>query len=392
MSRAEAPPQTAIPLGILAAAGFLSSAGARVVDPVLHAMATDFGKTVPQMGIVIAAFTLPYGLNQLLLGPVGDRFGKLRVILGALAAYALFTAACAFAWSLPALAVMRVFAGASSAGLIPVSMAYIGDAVPYEQRQVTLSRFLTGVVLAQVMAGPVGGIFGEYVGWRGVFLVLSALAVGLGVALWQRIGALPDRRSHGRMFNADNYRRMAVHRTGRLVLLAALLDGALFVGCFPYLAPYLHERFGLDYAQVGLVLACFGLGALAYTWFARAMLARLREPGMVGVGGLCMAAGLGLAVVAGHWWVFVPAELLLGVGFFMLHGVLQARATEMLPQARATAVSTFACLLFVGQSLGALAIGALIAHGGYGWAFGLDALGILALTAWLVPLMRRPHA
>lgn len=393
MSSTSSPASTgAIPLGILAAAGFLSSAGARVVDPLLHPIATDFGATVPQLWIVIAAFTLPYGLNQLVLGPVGDRFGKLRVILGALGAYALFTAACALASSLPGLAVLRAFAGAASAGLIPVSMAYIGDAVPYDQRQVTLSRFLTGVVLAQVMAGPVGGIFGEYVGWRGVFLVLAALAVALAVALALRIGALPDRRSNGQMFNAENYVRMARHRISRLLLLAAALDGALFVGCFPFLAPYLHEHFGLSYAQVGLVLACFGLGALAYTRYARPMLALLGEPGMVAAGGGCMAAGLLLAVVSQHWWLFIPAELLLGVGFFMLHGVLQARATEMLPQARATAVSTFACLLFVGQSVGALVMGGLIARYDYPVAFLCDAAAIVALTAWLARLLRRPPA
>ena len=92
MPDTQAPPDAAIlPLGLLAAAGFLSSAGARVVDPLLHAIATDFSVTVPQVSVVIAAFTLPYGLNQLVLGPVGDRFGKLRVMLGALLGYALFT-------------------------------------------------------------------------------------------------------------------------------------------------------------------------------------------------------------------------------------------------------------------------------------------------------------
>jgi len=270
-------PSTAVilPLGLLAAAGFLSSAGARVVDPLLHAISTDFSVTVPQVSVVIAAFTLPYGLNQLILGPVGDRFGKLRVMLGALVGYALFTGLCALATSLPGLTLMRACAGAASAGLIPVGMAYIGDAVPYEQRQVTLSRFLTGIVLAQTLAGPVGGVFGQYVGWRGVFLVLSALAVALSVAMARRIRGLPDRRNPGRMINPDNYRRMAANPISRLVLLAAALDGALFVGCFPYVAPYLHERFGLDYAPAGLILACFGLGAWAYTRAARPMLARL---------------------------------------------------------------------------------------------------------------------
>jgi len=382
--------RVALPLGLLAAAGFLSSAGARVVDPLLHAIATDFALSVPDMWVVIAAFTLPYGLNQLVLGPFGDRYGKLLVMLGSLAGYALFTGACAFATDLTGLALLRALAGAASAGLIPVGMAYIGDAVPYEQRQVTLSKFLTGIVLAQTLAGPVGGIFGQYVGWRGVFLVLAALAVGVTIALALRIRGLPDRRSPGRMFKPENYVRMATHRTGRLVLIAAALDGALFVGCFPFLAPYLHEHFGLDYAPVGLILACFGLGAWAYTLFARRLLALMGEAGMALAGGLLMAAALALAVSSGRWWLFIPVELALGLGFFMLHSVLQARATEMLPQSRATAVATFACLLFLGQSGGALLIGGAIARFDYPVAFLLDAGCIVLMTLWLASFLRRP--
>jgi predicted MFS family arabinose efflux permease len=295
----------------------------------------------------------------------------------------VFTAACALASSLTGLAVLRAFAGAASAGLIPVGMAYIGDAVPYEQRQVTLSRFLTGVVMAQVLAGPMGGVFGEYVGWRGVFLVLAGLAVLLAILFAARVRNLPDRRSAGRMFNPVNYIRMARHRTGRLVLLAAALDGAFFVGCFPYLAPYLHERFGLAYSTVGLILSCFGLGALLYTRLARPLLGRLGEGGMMLAGGLLMTAGLALAVLARAAWLFIPVELCLGLGFFMLHGVLQAQATEMLPRARATAVASFACLLFLGQSVGALLVGAAIARWGYGVAFLLDASAIFVLALWL---------
>ena len=379
-----------LPLALLAAAGFLSSAGARVVDPLLHPIATDFAVAVPDLWIVIAAFTLPYGLAQLVLGPVGDRFGKLRVMLGSLMLYALFTGACALASNLTGLALLRALAGTASAGLIPVGMAYIGDAVPYEQRQVTLSKFLTGIVLAQTLAGPVGGIFGQYVGWRGVFLVLAGLAVLVAIGFALRIRSLPDRRTPGRMINPDNYVKMARHRTGRLVLLAAALDGAFFVGCFPYLAPYLHEHFGLNYAHVGLVLACFGLGAYAYTLLARRMIPRLGEGGMVLGGGVLMAAGLVLSVVSGGWVWFIPIELMLGLGFFMLHSVLQSQATEMLPNARGTAVATFACLLFLGQSVGALMVGFLIARFDYRGAFLMDAVAILVLTVWLWRILRRP--
>ncbi len=381
----------AIPISLLATAGFLSSAGARVVDPLLHAIATDFTTTVPAVSIVVAAFTLPYGLCQLLLGPIGDRFGKLRVMLGALLAYALATGACALAASLPMLTVLRVFAGMASAGLIPVGMAYIGDFVPYHSRQVTLSRFLNGIVFAAILAGPFGGLFGEYIGWRGVFVVLAAGALLVAGLLGSRIRGLPDRQAAGG-FSLGNYRRLLRAAGSRRLLIGTWFDGLVLIGCFPFLAPFLHEGFGLNYAEVGLLLSCFGLGALIYTRTARWLIPALGEPLMVMLGGCVVAAGLLIGMATRHWQVFIPVELLLGLGFNMLHAVMQARATELLPDARATAVASFAFMLFMGQSLGALAMGGAIALLGYRAAFRIDAVLVLLLGLWLASLLRRTDA
>ena len=385
-----APPlPVALPIFLLAAAGFLSSAGSRVIDPLLSVIAADFATTVPAVSIVVAAYTLPYGLCQIAIGPVGDRVGKLRVVMWAMVGFALATGACALADGVMSLALLRVAAGATSAAIIPVAMAYVADAVPYAERQVTLSRFLNGIVLSQLIAGPLGGIFGEYLGWRGVFVVLAAGGFVLAGGLASRRGRLPDRRGGAAGFSLANFVVLAQHRGARRILICGLLDGALLMGCFPFLAPYMHEEFGLSYAGVGLVLAAFGAGALLYTRNARRLVTRIGERGCVLVGGLLMAVAVAAGVVVPVWWVFLPVEMAMGLGFYMLHGVMQARATELLPHARATAVSSFAFVLFVGQSIGALAIGAAIAHVGYRAAFLIDAAAIVVFAAGLRGVLRQ---
>jgi predicted MFS family arabinose efflux permease len=377
-----------LPLGLLAAAGFLSSAGARVVDPLLAAIAIDFRTSVPAVSIVIAAFTLPYGLCQLVLGPVGDRFGKLRLMIGALLGYAVFTGACGFARDLTALTILRACAGGASAGLIPVCLAYIGDSVPYGIRQVTLSRFLVGVMLAQTVSGPLGGVFAEYVGWRGVFLLLTGMALVLAAALAQRLPSLPDRVGES-AFNPRNYVSLATEPTARLLLIATLAEGALVAAVLPFVAPFLHEVYGLSFGTAGLILACFGIGALVYGRIAPWLVKRLGESGMVLVGTAILAGALALGSVSGHWAVFVAIELALGLGYFMMHTVLQARATELLPQARSTAVASFVFMLFVGQSLGTLASGLAIGAVGYRVTFAATAACILLLGLWLKGFIRR---
>jgi predicted MFS family arabinose efflux permease len=379
-----------LPLGLLAAAGFLSSAGARVVDPLLSLIAHDFSTTVPAMSIIIAAFTLPYGLNQLFLGPIGDRYGKLRVMLGALCAYAIFTTACAFAAGLGSLTLLRACAGASSAGLIPVCLAYIGDAVPYEMRQITLSRFATGVVFAQILAGPLGGSFGEFVGWRGVFVLLGASGLVVAAMLSLRMRHLPDRRNgHSRI--AATYRALLSRAEARLLLIATTVEGALTGGVFPFIGPYLHARFQLPYALIGLVLACFGIGAFIYIRVARFVVPRTEEATLVLAGAALIAVVIAAVMYSETWVWFVPAQVAIGVGYFMMHTVLQSRATELVPEARSTAVSIFVFMLFLGQALGALGFGAAIAALGYRAAFLCSAIAMVSLGGWLQSVMRR-HA
>jgi MFS family permease len=73
----------------------------------------------------------------------------------------------------------------------------------------------------------------------------------------------------------------------------------------------------------------------------------------------------------------------------MLHGVLQAHATEALPEARGTSVAGFAMALFIGQSLGAVIFGALIGHAGFATGFLVAAFGTallaVAILRWVLP-------
>lgn len=370
-----------LPLATLAAAGFLSSAGARAIDPLIAAIADDFQTTVSGVSIVVAAFSISYGCLQLLLGPLSDSIGKMRVMTLALIGYAAFTGFSALATSVPWLALLRACSGAASAGLIPVCLAYIGDAVPYERRQITLSRFLTGVMLAQTIAGPMSGICGEYVGWRGVFLILSGSALVLAAVLRAQMFRLPPERCVPVVYSTANYTALLRTPAARFLLIVTFVEGALVTATVPFVAPFLNEVFSLSYAESGSVIGCFGLGALAYGRVAKIAVLHLGESGMVLVGATLMGAAALAAAVSHTWWVLGASEFSLGFGYFTMHTVLQARATELLPAARSTAVSTFVFLLFSGQSIGALASGAIIASGGYRVAFGVSGVLFILLGA-----------
>jgi MFS family permease len=162
----------------------------RVCDPMLGVLGHDFQVGTAEASRVIAAFAVAYGVLQLFYGPLGDRLGKVRVITWATLACSVFSALTALAPTLDVLVLARAAMGGAAAGIIPLSMAWIGDQVGYEQRQATLGRFM-GATVSGMMAGQwVGGLAAEHLGWRSVFVLLSALFALAALSLHARTGSL----------------------------------------------------------------------------------------------------------------------------------------------------------------------------------------------------------
>ncbi|WP_135467158.1 MFS transporter [Crenalkalicoccus roseus] len=376
-------PAPALPIALFALAGFATGSGMRMLDPLLPLLAADLGVTVAVATGVVAAFVLPYGLVQLLAGPLGDRMGKPRVATLALLVYALAMAACALAPDLPTLIAFRAVSGLCAGAVIPLLLAHLGDTVPYEERQAAIGRFSTGMVMAQLLAGPASGVVAEVAGWRLPFVLLGALALGVGGAMAAWLGPALWRAARGGGGKGSGYRALLGRAAGRRLLLVAFCNGlCLFGGAFPFVGAYLIERFGRGAAEAGLIVAGFGLGALAYTRLARVMVRRFGERGLLLLGGAGLCAGLLGIALAPSWQVVAALQLGLGFAFYLFHGVLQTRATEALPEARGTAVGGFALALFLGQSAGALAFGLVLALAGYAAAFAAAALGVLALALY----------
>lgn len=385
-ARPAAPVVPPVPLGLMAFAGYTTGSGMRLLDPLLPMVAADFGVPVSGATMLVAGFLLPYGLGQIGIGPLGDRFGKLRIACLAVLAYALLTLASVLATGLSGLTLLRVAAGLAAGAVIPLMIAHLGDTTPYAERQAVIGKFSTGMVMAQLVTGPLAGVLGGLVGWRAVFLALGACALLAGGLLLARLGLAALRRppaaaAGGRMLDA--YAALLTRPAGRWLVGVSFVNGfCLFGGAFPFVGSYLIERFHLSAALAGLVVAGFGLGALAYTRNARWLLRRWGEAGLLLRGGLGLAVGLAALAAAPGWGWVLGIQAALGLAFYMFHGVLQARATEVLPEARGTAMAGFALSLFLGQSAGSLAFGLGLATIGYRGAFALAALGVLGLAVW----------
>ena len=171
------------PVALLSCAAFVSVASMRVGDPLLPQVAQEFGVSAGDASVIATAFALAYGLGQLIWGALGDCFGKYRLVALMTLISALTGGVAAFAGSLATLGIARFAAGATAAAIVPLSMAFVGDHVPYRDRQAALARFLTGTIFGLVAGQILGGLVGELVGWRAVFLVLGGLFLLIGLLL-----------------------------------------------------------------------------------------------------------------------------------------------------------------------------------------------------------------
>jgi predicted MFS family arabinose efflux permease len=368
---------------LLAVAAANSGLAMRIVEPMLPRLAGDFHTAVPATAAVISAFAFAHAGAQYFHGPLGDRFGKLRVVTLLMALSAVAAFGCASATDLDSLIAWRFATGLFSSASMTLGMAYVADVVPSATRQPVLARFVSGTIIGQALGPFVGGALTDLFGWRAAFIALGA--VFAIVALVLRAGTRAEWRSEprtpGPIFSPVRHLAILRQPRARAVLLSVFLEMTFFYGAFSLLGAMLKARFDLPYTVIGALLAGFGLGGLIYTTAVRWMLTRLGQRGCVITGGFIGAACY-LAILATPVWPLVAiCTIGLGFAFYTMHNTLQTKATEMAPQSRATGMSLFSMAWAGGQAVGAGLMGAGAAAVGFapmiaGFAIAYALLGI----------------
>lgn len=377
----------------LYAAVFMVAAEARVIAPLLPAIAQDFRTSVSSAGLLITAYNIPYGLFQLIYGPLADRFSRQRVMGVALALFSVGTVVSGFAPNLPALDLLRLGTGAAAAGVIPIALAYIGDAVPYERRQTVLGQVVSISAMGGVLSAALGGFIAALVSWRALFVGYGALACLVAALLLRlpvtRVRA-PGPRAGGLLGPYRAIFRLAGPRALALYGLV-FFEGVAALSTIGYFGALLFERDHFSYTLIGALLTCNGIASMITGRFVGRLVRRLGERGMLLAGGSIMTLAY-LLVGLQPTLVFFPiAMLLTGVGFIVAHSTLQTRATELVPSMRGTAVALFAFSLFIGGGLGTWLAGLVIDRLGYGAALAATALLLAVFTAVAGPALRVGH-
>lgn len=225
--------------------------------PGLPVIARALGAPGGAMQWTLSAFVLAFGFGQLILGPLSDRFGRRRVLIGGLALFTLAGFACASATNVYMLIALRFAQGFGACAGTVCARAIAQDVSTERAGATKRQAFLSAVnAIAPVIAPLIGvGILAK-LGWRPLYGALSVLGIALVVLV---VRALPETSPRVAQDIVTAYRR--VLRLPRTAGLATFT----FASFFAYFAMISGSPFALVvqlHVSSTLFAIAFALNAL----------------------------------------------------------------------------------------------------------------------------------
>ncbi len=294
-------------LRIILILGALSAFAPLAIDfylPGFPSMAIALGTDEKHIQLTLAVYFLGLSIGQLAYGPLADRFGRRRPLLGGVLLFAVASLACAFAPTLEWLIAARFLQALGGCAGAVIPRAVISDKCDAVGSAKVFSQLMLVTGLAPILAPMFGGVLVNLYGWQSIFIVLalfsalSAVAVALGLP-----ESLPARQAGPPLSKA--FHQYASLVSDRVFLGHALTGAIAIAGMFAYIAgsPFLFiQLYGVPAEHYGWL---FGSNAAGFILVAQVN-ARL-------LGKLGPAFLLARAV-----WVYLAAGLAL-LGISALH-------------------------------------------------------------------------
>lgn len=157
----------------------MASIDGTAVNVALPTLQRNLGATVSEVQWVVEAYALFLSALLLVGGALGDRFGRRRVFLIGVAAFALASAGCGFAATIGQLIAARAVQGIAAALLVPGSLALLSASFDGTRRGKAIGTW-SGFGAITAAVGPLlGGWLIDHASWRWVFFLNLPLALAI---------------------------------------------------------------------------------------------------------------------------------------------------------------------------------------------------------------------
>ena len=349
-------------LRLLAAGAFLVFFQAFMVAPLIPRLAELFGASTNVVGLAVPAYLLPYGLMQLVWGPLSDRIGRGRPILGSLVAFIALTALTAAMGGAGGFIGMRLVTALGASAVVPISLALVGDLFPYSRRGHALGWLFGAMAGGMAFGSTAGALLEPLIGWRWLFLGVSALGAVLLAVLVRRRPLLeghPSRQRRPVRQIARGYLQLVANRRAARTYTYVLFNAVLHSGIYTWLGLYFTRRYGLSEIGIGLALLTYGVPGFLFGPVIGRLADRYGRARLIPLG---LAVGaLAAFLLVPHLPVLLPAITIgvLSLGYDLTQPLLAGIVTQLSPN-RGQAMGLNVFTLFIGFGLGSLVFQALL--------------------------------
>ena len=353
---------------VLGAVSAIGPAAMDVYLPGLPELADDFGAGASEAQVTLTTYVIGLALGQLLAGPLSDVHGRRRPLVSGIAVFTVATFACSLAPSLWALAALRLVQGAAAAVGVAIGRAIVRDLYVGAAGARYLSRLMLVIGLAPIIAPVVGGQLLRFTSWRGVFVALAVLGLGLtGVSARLLPETLPRERRRAAGVGATAGTFALLLRDRRLVgfVLVVGLGGGAMLGYIAGSSFVLQEVYGASPQLYGVLFAANAVFLVVGAQVNAHLLSTRSPRGLLRVGVATMViAGLSLLVIVslpdpGLGAVMAPLMLLM-----LSWSFIQANALALALVDHPDTAGTAAALLGVGQYAFGAVMAPLVGLGG----------------------------
>ena len=344
--------------GILFFSIFAAVTGVGIVVPLLPVYAHDLGATGIYIGLIFGSFSLSRTFFLPYFGRLSDKKGRKPFIVTGLFTYALISFLFLFADNITNLIIVRFFHGISSAMMMPVILAYVGDITPIGSEGLTMGLFNMAMFLGLSLGPLAGGVIKDNFGLNVSFICMGFLAlIGFLLTLF----LLPPKKSEHILYSANSlipWKQLLKDRAiaGLYVFRFSYATCiGIILGFLPVLA---DSELSLSSSSIG-ILVMIGVFVSGVLHVPMGYLAdRINKKAMVVTGGVIS----GLGIFAFDWAksfndLFI-ANALFGIGGGISISALMALA--VIHGNKSKAMGSVMGLLTMAHSMGML-VGALSA-------------------------------
>ncbi|PAN90190.1 MFS transporter [Enterobacter cloacae] len=389
MSLSSAPLSADMPrsmVWLFATASGLSVANVYYAQPLLDALAGDFGISPAAVGGVVTATQIGCALALLFVVPLGDKVDRRRLMALQLVALVVTLASVGLAQTPFALLAGMLATGMLGTAMTQGLIAYAASAAsPHEQGRVVGAAqggVFMGLLLARVFAGGISDI----AGWRGVYLCAAALMLIIALPLWWRLPILPvvtATMSYPRLIGS----MLTLLRQEKVLqirgVLALLMFASFNIFWSALVLPLSVPPFSFSHTAIGAFGLAGAVGALAAgragRWADRGYAQRTSAAALM----ILLLAWWPLSLMYRSLGILLIGIILLDLGGQALHVTNQSLIFRTRPEAHSRLVGLYMLFYAVGSGIGAL--GTTMTYAFAGWP-GVCLLGasvsLLALVFW----------